>query len=86
MRAHFLMLSASTPPFLCDILKKDNAEGKEFWSNICQYNMALAFTSLGVMENKEVNRRGGWVFHIQGELSHLIGSLHPNEGNPPLYA
>ena len=48
--------------------------------------MALAFTSLGIMEDKLVNRRSGWVFRVQGELCHLIGSLHPNNGKPPSYA
>jgi len=51
-----------------------------------QYNMALAFMSLGVTEDKNVNRRGGWVFRVHGELCHLIGSLHPDDGNPPSYA
>jgi hypothetical protein len=48
--------------------------------------MALAFTSLGVTEDKAVNCRAGWVFRIQGELSHLIGSLRPDQGKPPSYA
>ena len=48
--------------------------------------MALAFTSLGVTEDKIVNRQGGWVFWVQGELCHLIRSLHPDEGHPPSYA
>ena len=42
--------------------------------------MALAFTSLGVTEDRLVNCRGGWVFHVQGESSHLIGLLQSNEG------
>ena len=48
--------------------------------------MALAFTSLGVTEDKLVNHQGGWVFHVQGELCHLIGSLRPNYGKLPSYA
>jgi hypothetical protein len=52
------------PPFLNQILDSDDADGKEFRSNICQYNMALAFTSLSVSEDTAVNRRGGWVFHL----------------------
>ena len=48
--------------------------------------MALAFTLLGVKEDKTVNHRGGWVFRVQGELCHLIGSLIPTDGEPPSYA
>ena len=48
--------------------------------------MALAFTSLGVKEDRLVNRWGGWVFCISGELCHLIGSLCPDEDKPLSYA
>jgi hypothetical protein len=67
------------------MLKSDDVEGKEFRFNICQYNMALSFTSLGVRDDASVNRRGGWVFCIQGELCHLIGSLRPYHSDTPSY-
>jgi hypothetical protein len=81
-----LPLLPPPPPFLRGILESDDPEGKEFRSNIRQYNMALAFTSLGVREDRLVNRRGGWVFRVQGELCHLIGSLRAGEGDHPSYA
>ena len=74
------------PPFLKNILEGDDRASMDFRDNIRQYNMALAFTSLGVKENRLVNRRGGWVFRISGELCHLIGSLRPDEDKPPKYA
>jgi len=74
------------PPFLRGVLESNDKQGNEFRTNIRRYNMALAFTSLGVKEDKKVNRRGGWVFRVQGELCHLIGSLRPDEGQPPSYA
>ena len=74
------------PPFLQNILEGDDKQSIEFQDNIRQYNMALAFTSLGVKEDRLVNRRGGWVFRISGELCHLIGSLRPHEDRPPKYA
>jgi hypothetical protein len=78
------------PPFLRGILESDDARGIEFRTNIRRYNMALAFTSLGVKEDKRVNRvnhgRRGWVFRVEGELCHLIGALRPDEGVPPSYA
>ncbi len=48
--------------------------------------MALAFTSLGVTEDRLVNRRGGWVFRVSGELCHPVGSLQPEDGEPPAFA
>jgi len=48
--------------------------------------MSLAFTSLSVNEDTCVNRREGWVFRVQGELSHVIGSLLPNGTNRAAYA
>ena len=81
-----LPLQSKPPETLYNLFETDDADGNEFRSNIRQYNMALAFTSLGVAEDKNVNRRGGWVFRVQGELCHLIGSLRPNEGKPPAYA
>ena len=81
-----LPLLPPPPPLLRSFLESDDAEAKDFRSNICQYNMALAFTSLGVTEDRLVNRRGSWVFRVQGELCHLIGSLQPDEGDHPSYA
>lgn len=81
-----LRLLPPPPPFLCGLIENNDDDSKEFRTNIRQYNMALAFTSLGVTEDKAVNRRAGWVFRIQGELSHLIGSLRPSQGETPSYA
>jgi len=76
----------SEPPgILSMLLECNNDDGKQFRTNIRQYNMALAFTSLWVTEDKIVNQRGGWVFRVQGELCHLIRSLCPDEGHPPSY-
>lgn len=53
------------------------------------YNMALAFTSLGVKQDHAVNQRFGgntWVFRIQGQLHHNSGALEPDDGAAPSYA
>ena len=47
--------------------------------------MALLFMSLRVTEDRKVICRRGWVFRVQGELCHLIGSLCPEDGRPPSY-
>jgi hypothetical protein len=86
-RGHVDLRRQSPPPeILLKLLEGNDADGKEFRVNIRQYNMALAFTSLGVKDDKLVNRRGGWVFRVQGELCHLIGSLLRSDGKPPSYA
>ena len=86
-RGHVLLPRQSVPPpVLYRLFDSNENDAKEFRSHICQYNMALAFTSLGVTEDKHVNRCGGWVFRIHGELCHLIGSLRPQQGRSPSYA
>ena len=86
-RGHVDIPYQSQPPeTLSSLLDGNDNDAKHFRANIWQYNMALAFTSLGVTEDKNVNRQGGWVFRMQGELCHLIGSLRPDEAKPPSYA
>ena len=80
-----LPLLPNPPAFLRQVLKGEDRRSIKFRDNIRQYNMALAFTSLGVKEDRLVNRRGGWVFCISGELCHFIGSLRPDEHEPPKY-
>lgn len=73
------------PPLLQHLFTSDDPQSKEFRDNIRQYNMALAFTSLGVQDDKSVNRRGAWVFRILGQLSHYSGVLMA-DGEAPQYA
>lgn len=70
------------PPVLQHLLTSNDDQSKEFRTNIRQYNMALAFTSLGVQDDKTVNRRGAWVFRILGQLSHYSGALAATEESP----
>ena len=86
-RGHIDVPYQSQPPdTLSTLLDSNNDDARHFRENIQQYNMALAFMSLGITEEKNVNRQGGWVFRVQGELCHLIGLLHPDEDKPPSYA
>ena len=85
-QGHVHISHQSQPPdTLYNLFEGHDEDNKLFRLKIRQYNMALAFTSLGVTEDKVVNRRGGWVFRVQGELCHLIGSLRPHDGNAPSY-
>ena len=59
----------------------------KFREDIWKYNRALSFTSLGVHEDRSVNKGNGPpVFRISGELHHLSGALTPSEGRLPRYA
>ena len=56
-RGHVHLPLLSFPPHnLYTLFESNNDDAKEFRVNIRQYNMALAFTSLGVTEDKLVNR------------------------------
>ena len=60
---------------------------QEFRRNICQYNAAFAFTSVGVNIDRSVLRGSGpYCFKINGELHHSAGALMPAEGSNPQYA
>src|SRR6266545_1693462 len=75
------------PPKLNTLFRDQTPPAKEFWANICWYNNALAMISLGCKVDESVNRGNRpYVFKIQGCLSHLAGSLLPQEGESPVYA
>ena len=74
------------PQPLYNLFTGNTAQGREFRSNIVQYNAALAFTSLGVKVDDSVRGHGPPVFRIQGELRHLSGSLLPEESERPCYS
>ncbi|KAF7372298.1 ATP-dependent DNA helicase [Mycena venus] len=65
-----------------------DAQALEFRNHITQYNSALAFTSLGVSDDKSINKHGpsAWIFRIQGNLYHLSGSLTAPAGVSPSYS
>ena len=82
-----LPLLQQPPAYLHGLLTEQTIDAKEFRENIAQYNAALAFTSIGVTIDENVNRGcGPYVFKIHGELKHLSGSLLPRESHAPTYA
>ena len=59
----------------------------EFRKKICQYNNALAFTSVGAdLENDAVQGAGPNAFCVHGALHHLMGALIPPDGLQPAFA
>jgi hypothetical protein len=81
------------PPFppaprdLRDLFDGTSPHSKEFKTNIRQYNIAFAFTSLGVnIDHSVLTGSGTYAFRISGELHHLSGALLPPPDNSPTYA
>ena len=82
------------PPNLLHLLTAQDDIGKSFRDHICTYNNALAMTSIGCKIDNSVNNGeeavnngvGLYIFKLHGELSHKIGSLHPPDGEPSIYA
>ena len=84
----WLLAIAPPPAQLSYFFTELTSEAQHFHENICQYNTALAFTSLGVKVDDTVNTGGGDppTFCIHGELHHQLGSLLPRDREHPVYA
>ena len=70
-------------------LEEQTSDAKHFRDNIRRFNMAFAFTSLGVKPDEALLQGGGgpYVFKIQGALYHQHGSLIPYSNTAkPSYA
>ncbi|KAI9084871.1 hypothetical protein K1719_033277 [Acacia pycnantha] len=67
---------------------KDSSHAKKFLRNIHLYNNMFSFTSMGGRIDHSINSKGGgsYSFVLSGQNHHLIGSLFPPQGNPPVYA
>jgi Helitron helicase-like domain at N-terminus len=66
------------PDYLHRLLTSDRQDGKLFRDHVGTINKAFSFVSVGVKLDDAIMRASGpYCFHIQGELSHLIGSLCP---------
>ena len=83
-----LPFQESPPPFLDKLLNPGgDVLSKYFIRSIRSYNSMFAFTSLGAKIDTGINRGPGpYVFKINGQVHHRIGSLLPDEGRPPVYA
>ena len=74
------------PEPLYRLLTSSEPETVQFRKNICQYNAAFAFTSLGVEMDDRLIGHGYRPFQIHGEIYHQIGTLEPAPGDRPVYA
>ncbi|XP_038709423.1 uncharacterized protein LOC120004225 isoform X1 [Tripterygium wilfordii] len=60
---------------------------KLFRQNLRSYNSLFGFTSMGGKIDVDINRgQGPYVFKINGQNHHLIGSLLPMDGQRPQFA
>ncbi|KAI6016502.1 hypothetical protein EDC04DRAFT_2903224 [Pisolithus marmoratus] len=74
-------------PHALQELFDDPQDHREFRKNVCQYNNALAFTSVGVEVDRETVQGAGLAsFCIHGTLHHVMGSLIPPQHPQPSYA
>jgi len=82
-----LPLLEAPPEPLKTLLTSNDRPAVKFREDIWKYNRAFSFTSIGVAEDRSVNK--GWgppVFRISGELHHFLGALTPPQGREPRYA
>ncbi|XP_021996239.1 uncharacterized protein LOC110893438 [Helianthus annuus] len=79
--------SPSPPPLLERFYKRVTPESRNFMNNIRTYNMMFSFTSLGGKVSKTFQKtKGPYVFGLQGQNYHRIGSLLPNDGEEPKFS
>ncbi|XP_030964293.1 uncharacterized protein LOC115985491 [Quercus lobata] len=83
-----LPLLKEPPPFLGNLLNINSDQRSiNFQLGIRIYNSLFAFTSLGVNVDRSVNNGSGpYVFCVNGQTHHRIGSLLPVHGQKPKYA
>ena len=83
----YLPLLKHAPPVLEELLNYDGPSFMHFHDNCWRYNAMFAITSMGGKVNKTVNDgNGAYVFRLNGQNHHLIGSLLPVEGSEPKFA
>jgi hypothetical protein len=71
------------PPLLHHLYTGWDEPSRHFRDKIRRYNMAFAFTSLGVkLDQRIIRSTGPYAFKIHGALSHRLGGLLPLENEP----
>ncbi|XP_027166398.1 uncharacterized protein LOC113766402 [Coffea eugenioides] len=83
-----LPLLIEPPQFLKQLLEYNGRrQAKHFRENIRAFNMMYAFTSMGGCIDNTINDgRGPYVFRINGQNHHKIGSLIPPDGRLGTFA
>ncbi|XP_050279142.1 uncharacterized protein LOC126720581 [Quercus robur] len=83
-----LPLLRKTPPLLNELLDPLGGQrSKSFRTQIRSYNAMFAMTSMGGKVDNRVNDgRGPYIFRLNGQIHHRIGTLLPNNGEDPQFA
>jgi hypothetical protein len=77
---------AEPPAFLLELLNGGDQVSVKLRKNIRSYNSMFAFTSIGEMVDKEINKeKGSYVFHMHGQNYHHIETLLPEKGSKPCW-
>ena len=75
------------PTTLKNLRSSVDQRSKRFLENIRGYNMMFSFTLMGGKIDASHNDGGGpYVFRLNGQNYHRIGSLIPGEGATPKFA
>ncbi|KAF7810575.1 helicase-like protein [Senna tora] len=76
------------PPHVLDkLLTNKDSRSAHFMKEIRNCNNMFAFTSMGGKTDHSVNKgKGPYVFRIQGQNMHMLGSLIPRDGESPKFA
>uniref|UniRef100_A0A0A9F7M1 Helitron helicase-like domain-containing protein n=1 Tax=Arundo donax TaxID=35708 RepID=A0A0A9F7M1_ARUDO len=73
-------------PLLNLLTGEDHVLSRHFYNNIRHYNAMFAMTSMGVNVIESINEgQGPYVFKINGQMCHRIGSLIPPSDKRPEY-
>lgn len=82
-----LPIAVQPPPLLLNLYKGPHPRSINFMNNIRAYNMMFSFTSMGGKVDKSLqNGRGPFVFRLQGQNCHRMGSLLPANGEQPKFS
>ena len=83
-----LPLLKKTPPLLNGLLDPLGGQrSKTLRTQIRSYNAMFAMTSMGGKVDNRVNDgRGPYIFKLNGQTHHRIGTLLPNKGEDPQFA
>ncbi|XP_076922617.1 uncharacterized protein LOC143584446 [Bidens hawaiensis] len=61
-------------------------ERQDYLEGICAYNSMFAMTSFGAKVDRSINSGSApYVFKVEGQISHWLGSLCPSDGQPPRF-
>ena len=67
-------------------IDQDSSSSKNFKDNIRAYKTMFSFTSMGGKIDKSFNNGSApYIFRMYSENYHRIGSLLPNENDPPRF-